>query len=241
MLPVIEVDGFVLSTHRLMMVIGHVVPLLLFRKQCRAGVLGEEHKNLWLPLSVAGIIAGQIGARVLSSGMTWHWGFLSAALAVGLVAWYARVPVFKVFDVLAPPVALGYAILRVGCFLAGEGSYGVATDLPWGMAFPEGYIPVSTPVHPVSLYESVALFCVFLVFWFLREKPKPKGFTFAIVAVLGGLERFFVEFLRMYPEVAWGLTAAQLVSLLLIITGIGVLIAQVLRRAPLPQREVVAR
>ena len=54
----------------------------------------------------------------------------------------------RMFDVAAPALALGYAIGRVGCQLSGDGDYGRATDLPWGMAYPEGTVRTLQEVHP---------------------------------------------------------------------------------------------
>jgi phosphatidylglycerol:prolipoprotein diacylglycerol transferase len=61
-----------------------------------------------------------------------------------------------VADAIAPSLAIGQAIGRIGCFLVGD-DYGVPTALPWGMAFPHGVPPTTERVHPTQLYESAWL------------------------------------------------------------------------------------
>lgn len=55
-----------------------------------------------------------------------------------------------------PALALAHAIGRVGCFLVGD-DYGIPSDVPWAVAFPEGLPPTSLRVHPTQLYETAAL------------------------------------------------------------------------------------
>ena len=61
-------------------------------------------------------------------------------------------------DVAAPALAIGLAIGRIGCQLAGDGDYGVPTDLPWGMSYPNGVVPTTERVHPTPIYEMLACF-----------------------------------------------------------------------------------
>ena len=57
------------------------------------------------------------------------------------------------------PLALGYAIGRVGCQLSGDGDYGIESDLPWAMAYPDGTVPTTEEVHPTPIYETLAMGC----------------------------------------------------------------------------------
>ena len=116
------------------------------------------------------------------------------------------------------PLALGYAVGRVGCQLSGDGDYGVESDLPWAMAYPDGTVPTTEEVHPTPIYESLAMGLVALVLWQLRGRLAP-GTLFALYLVAAGLERLLVEFIRRNDEVALGLTLAQLVSVALIAVG----------------------
>jgi len=136
-------------------------------------------------------------------------------------------------DLIAPQIALGYAITRVGCFLNGC-CYGTPTTLPWGVAFPPEsgagqYItklafaalfsgqPVGEiRLHPVQLYAVIAnlvIFAILLVAWRARRFD---GQIFWGYLVLYPLYRFPIEFLRGDNDPLFlGLTVAQIMSIVL--------------------------
>ena len=118
-------------------------------------------------------------------------------------------------------LAIGYGIGRIGCQLAGDGDYGVATDLPWGMAYPNGVVPTLEKVHPAPVYETLLGLAIFAILWRLRLRFEKPGQLFSLYLVLAGAARFAVEIIRLNPDVVWGLSAAQLISLVMIAAGIG--------------------
>ena len=121
-------------------------------------------------------------------------------------------------DLSAAPLALGYAIGRIGCQLSGDGDYGKAWDGPWAMSYPHGTKPIDTPVQPTPIYETVTMGLVAYVLWRLRDRFQ-AGILFSIYLVLAGTERFLVEFIRRNDHVLAGLTQAQLISLAMIAAG----------------------
>ncbi len=114
----------------------------------------------------------------------------------------------------APAAAIGYGIGRIGCFLSGDGCYGIEirpvhflglTFTPWGIAFPHGLQPIGVPVYPTPLYEFAA--GLVIGWWLWRRGGKPHG-TGAILGqylILSGIARFLVEFIRRNPKVLLGL------------------------------------
>ena len=74
-----------------------------------------------------------------------------------LWAWRRGFLGLQLLDVCAVPLALGYAVGRVGCQLSGDGDYGVESDLPWAMAYPDGTVATTDEVHPTPIYESLAM------------------------------------------------------------------------------------
>lgn len=106
-----------------------------------------------------------------------------------------------------------------GCFLVGD-DYGRPTDLPWGVAFPEGLPPGTDRVHPTQLYEAapLALLAFFLVRW--RHRERPDAAILARYLIIAGVLRFLIEFIRINPHVALGLTVAQWASGLAVASGI---------------------
>ena len=130
---------------------------------------------------------------------------------------------------MAPAVALGYGVARIGCLLAGDGTYGRASDLPWAMAFPRGVVPTTVRVQPTALYETLAMLIVFAVLYRMARRPQPGWHVFAWFLLLSGAERFGVEFLRVNTPWVLGLTPPQWFALSGILIGMSVLLAQRVR------------
>ena len=159
-----------------------------------------------------------IGGRFGGSGLVWFGGLLGGAASVLL--WARRRGMFNLtlLDACSPALAIGYAVGRVGCQLSGDGDYGSPTDLPWGMAYPDGVVPTTEIVHPTPIYETVAMCLAAWALWRGRDALRP-GLLFACYLVLAGLERFLVEFVRRNDAVLAGLTEAQLLSLVMVAAG----------------------
>jgi len=208
-----------------------------------AAVLARHLREIGRPpdwayeIIFAGLVGGVVGSRLdyvvqnwdevsedllgnvfSGSGLVWFGGLVGGALGVLLWAWRRGFLSLQLLDVTAVPLALGYAVGRVGCQLSGDGDYGVESDLPWAMAYPDGTVSTTEEVHPTPIYESVAMGLVALGLWRLRGRLAP-GMVFAIYLVAAGLERLLVEFIRRNDDVAVGLTFAQLVSVALIALG----------------------
>ena len=120
---------------------------------------------------------------------------IGGAIAVCLWARWRGFLGVALFDLCAPALALGNAIGRVGCQLSGDGDYGHATGMPWGMAYPEGTVRTLQEVHPTPIFETLAMGLIALALWQLRDRVKPGG-LFALYLVLAGFERLLIEFIR---------------------------------------------
>lgn len=197
------------------------------------------NKNLLEPLLFASLIGGLVGAKVLflfenvsliefihqpttyiASGFTFLGGFLGALLLVLLFIRLKKVSFWLISDAIIPAIAIGYGIGRIGCFLVGD-DYGVPSNLPFAMAFPNGALPTTVKVHPTQIYESLIMLGVFIMLWKLRKVPAPIGWLSSIGFILIGLERFFIEFIRVTtPSPISGLSIAQLMSLAIIAAGL---------------------
>jgi predicted O-methyltransferase YrrM len=131
-------------------------------------------------------------------------------------------------DSAAPAAALGYAVGRIGCLLSGDGDYGIPTSLPWGMSFPNGLVPTTERVHPTPIYEFIAGVFIFVYLWRQGAKavrgPRPQGQVVAEFFILTGLARFLVEFIRINPPLALGMSNAQWAALFTTIAGVVLLI-----------------
>ncbi len=168
---------------------------------------------------------------VSGSGLVWYGGAVGGAVGVLLWARWRQWAGLVLLDVTAVPLALGYAVGRIGCQLSGDGDYGIASGAPWAMSYPEGTVPTTQEVHPTPVYETFAMGLVALLLWNWRDRFRPGG-LFGLYLVLAGIERLLVEFIRRNDELVAGLTLAQLVSLAMIAGGTALLAT--LRREPRP-------
>jgi phosphatidylglycerol---prolipoprotein diacylglyceryl transferase len=159
-----------------------------------------------------------LGSLFSGSGLVWYGGAIGGAIAVVLWARYRDFLSVRLLDLCAVPLALGYAIGRVGCQVSGDGDYGKAWDGPWAMAYPDGVVATDVPVHPTPIYETLAMGLAAYVLWRLRDRLAP-GRLFAVYLVLAGTERLLVEFIRRNEAVFAGLTVAQLISVAMLAWG----------------------
>ena len=165
-------------------------------------------------------VSGDLLGNLFSgSGLVWFGGLVGGAAGVLLWARWRGWLGLELLDTAAAPLALGYAIGRVGCQLSGDGDYGVPTGLPWGMSYPDGTVPTRLEVHPTPVYETLAMGLVALALWRLRGRLA-TGVLFALYLVLAGLERLLVELIRRNDSVVAGLTLPQLVSLAMVAAGV---------------------
>lgn len=194
--------------------------------------------------------------RINEGGMSFHGGLLGVLAAA---AWWTRRQrqhVFDTIDFLAPLVPAGLGFGRLGNFIGAE-LWGKPTGADWGVVFPEALPPelARLPMeqlrelhasgaldafarHPSQLYQALlegAVMMAVLV-WYSR-KPRPRYAVSGLFAILYGVFRFLVEFVRVpdshlgYLAFDW-LTMGQLLSLPLV--GVGVLLLWLSRRAPTP-------
>jgi len=154
------------------------------------------------------------------NGYTWFGGFLAGVTTLWFLAKHFNIPSLVLLDLASPCAALGYGVARLGCLLAGDGDYGTATSLPWGMRFPDGLVPTAESVHPTPIYECLAGLLIFFYLWRLGRKVLPLGSISAAYLVLTGIARFLVEFLRLNPPTMLGLSNAQVMSLLCVAVGL---------------------
>jgi len=222
-----------------------------------AGIIGRRFRELGDPpewtweLTFSVMVGGLVGSRLdfmienwsdvkddlfgklfSGTGLIWYGGVIGGAL--GAVLWARRRDWlgWQLPDLACIPLAMGYAIGRVGCQLSGDGDYGKHSDLPWAMSYPHGTVPTTDTVHPTPIYETLAMGLVAMLLWQLRDRLT-GGRLFALYLVLAGIERFLVEFIRRNEAVALGLTWAQLLSLAMIAGGVA-LAAHVRHRDPQP-------
>lgn len=131
--------------------------------------------------------------QIWRGGITYYGSLVGAALGTLGYCLYHRLPVGEVTDLFSPFLALAHAIGRVGCFLNGC-CYGVATELPWGVVFPQDRLHLHR--HPTQIYESGLEFVNFLILDQLWRRGYRGGRVTLAWFCLYALQRFGLEFLR---------------------------------------------
>jgi len=149
------------------------------------------------------------------------YGGLVLAFAVG--TWYMRrykLPVWRTADAIAPGIALGHVVGRMGCLLAGC-CYGTATTLPWGITFTDPFAasnvgtPLHVALHPTQIYDAAAeALIMILLLTSERWGRKFAGRTFWFYILLYAVSRFAIEFYRGDPRgVTFGWSTSQVISM----------------------------
>jgi phosphatidylglycerol:prolipoprotein diacylglycerol transferase len=199
--------------------------------------------DLILDLAIYLVIGGIVGARLfyvlvydpaqylqepLQIFALWNGGMVYyGALIGGLITgtWFVirkNLPFWILADVMAPPLALGYGIVRIGCFLNGC-CYGKPTSSFIGVLFPyiEGGPSLDTVFrYPTQLFSSVFGFALFGVLLLIWRKKKFNGQVFLAFLILYAVERTVVEYYRENLLVFGPVTVSQLVSVLIFIPAL---------------------
>jgi phosphatidylglycerol:prolipoprotein diacylglycerol transferase len=271
MFPVLfRIGSFTVTSFGVMIALSFVVGGWILAREL--GRKGQDPEHAW-DLAGYAAIFGILGAKIYymilhwpetaahpwaallsRSGLVWYGGFILAALAVLFRIHRLKLPVLTLADASAPALALGYAVGRIGCFLVGD-DYGGPTNLPWGVAFPNGAppstagnlrafgvnVPATVPdgmvmtVHPTQLYETGLSLAIFFLIWKLRHRLATPGAVWFVWLALAGVERFVVEIFRAKDDRLLGMfSVAQLISVLIVLTGIAGYFAVTRRAAQHP-------
>jgi phosphatidylglycerol---prolipoprotein diacylglyceryl transferase len=156
-------------------------------------------------------------------------GLIGGALAFTLAVRLKKLPMWKVADIYAPSIALGYVFGRIGCLLNGC-CYGRACSLPWAIRFPaDNPLHAPTyPVHPTEVYESLLNLGLYVALAWLYRRKKFDGQVFAVYLISYAALRSFVEMFRgdylEYQHYLGGwATPAHLVSFVILAAGLTLL------------------
>ncbi len=187
------------------------------------------------------------GGDGLFSGLTMYGGLIVAGAMV--IRYFAKhgIPVWQGADSAAPGVMLAYGVGRIGCQVSGDGDWGIVNTTflgpgpkwLWQYDYPNNVNSVGMPltdgrpcfdgyctvlpetVFPTPLYETVVCVGFFFVLWALRKRLRPAGTIFFLFLFLNGLERFFIEKIRVNVHVMGNITQAEIIASLLMLGGIG--------------------
>ncbi|MBF0409529.1 MAG: prolipoprotein diacylglyceryl transferase [Candidatus Riflebacteria bacterium] len=210
---------------------------------------GADEAIAW-DIYLLAIIGGMVGSRGLylievwqlfmqkpyeiffsGAGFSVNGGYILALFLCWLRIKWAGEKFWRMADLCAPGLAVGYAVGRIGCITAGDGCYGLPSMLPWAMTFPHGLVstlsaknamlvrlfketypglpmPEDISVHPTPIYESLSQF---ILLGILLKKDWEIGTAKRFSFFLGwfSISRFFVEYIRLNPKSWLGFTTDQ--------------------------------
>jgi phosphatidylglycerol:prolipoprotein diacylglycerol transferase len=260
----LDFGRFQLHSWGLMLAIAIIVGSLIAER--RAPLRGIVPQQV-LDLTVVIVISAVIGARipyviehwsefrlepvtalyVWRGGMVFYGGFLFSFFASIVYLRRRGIPVWRMADVIAPSIGLGLFFGRIGCFLNGC-CYGKPTGHAWGVVFPEGSPAYwdfpGISLHPTQLYSSAAGLLMFVALLRLDRRPHYDGYLFWTFALMYGMWRFAIDFIRSYPPQTYlvhagniHLTVGQLASLLVIMIALAMMRwLKSLSEPPCPER-----
>lgn len=199
--------------------------------------------------NIQDFLADPIGQIMAFSGLTFYGGLICGAISVVMYCRKYKLNVLHLIDSAAPALMLAYGVGRIGCQMSGDGDWGVVNLKPkpewlnsfpdwiWSYDFPNNvinagiYIDGCTgkfcsvlpqPVWPTALYEVIMCIILFSILWLIRKRITIPGLLFCIYLIMNGIERFFIEKIRVNTEydILGGITQAEIISFCLIITGL---------------------
>ena len=179
-------------------------------------------------------------SSVLTSAGDFYGGFVGALVASSLFfSRHPQLPFWQTADICGPAIALGQAIGRIGCLMAGD-DYGRPTRMAWAVTFTDpdaatiGGAPLGVPLHPVQAYESLVCAVLFVVLVRILRRKRFDGEVILAYTLLYAIARFVLEFFRGDADrgfVFGWLSTSQFIAAILGPVAIGLLLSKRRRRS----------
>jgi phosphatidylglycerol:prolipoprotein diacylglycerol transferase len=197
------------------------------------------------------------------SGLTFYGGLIVGGASVLYVAWKKGIKPLHMLDVGGPAMMLAYGVGRIGCHVSGDGDWGIENVAPkpgwmsflpdwmWSYDYPHNVNSIGVPipgcmakqhcnhlvpsVFPTSFYEMLMALVLFFILWSLRKRIRYAGLMFGIYLVMNGLERFFIEKIRVntiMDFMGMKVTQAEIISSSLMILGVIMIVFAIIRKEP---------
>ncbi|WP_158748121.1 prolipoprotein diacylglyceryl transferase [Acidobacterium sp. S8] len=241
MYPFIHIGRFSVGTFGIMLWLAAVCACWVLHRNFRRWAVEADAIGIVAVATVAGVVGAKLwhvletpqllmqdpaGLLLDRAGFAWFGGLIAGILTLLLQSRSSGLTKLGMLDLAAPAAAIGYGVGRLGCLTSGDGDYGIPTNLPWGMSFPNGLVPTTQRVHPTPIYELIAALIITWILWH-RGRPqaaKSAGEITGEYLVLSGIARFLVEFIRINPKIYWGMSNAQMASIGSILAGIALVL-----------------
>jgi len=237
-----------IGSYGVMVAIGFLVGVYVSYLRARSRDISPK---IIIELALLALVSGMVGARifhaiqhiesngfiVLEGGLAFYGGFIFACLVGFIYLRSMAMPIPEMMDILTPSLAIGEAIGRIGCFLAGC-CYGRPTDSLLGVTYPEKSLTYlllkGQRSYPTQIFSSISLFLIFVILITISKRIVFSGQLFLIYAIIHSAYRFLIDFFRAYSaeEYIGILATSQVMSLLIGLTALFIMIIILLRRKP---------
>ncbi|MEZ4985634.1 MAG: prolipoprotein diacylglyceryl transferase [Saprospiraceae bacterium] len=194
-------------------------------------------------------IADPVGQLFSGDGWTIYGGLIGGFIGVYTYLRKKNIAIRPFLDAVAPGLIVSYGVGRMGCHFAGDGDWGIVAapqpngwllpDWLWAYDYPRNVLNEGVKmascvgkycshlpegVYPTSVYETMMAFTIGGILWALRKKLTAiPGMLFALYLAFNGLERFWIEKIRVNDrhEILGGFTQAEFIALILFVIGLG--------------------
>ncbi len=135
--------------------------------------------------------------KLWDGGLVFYGGFITSVIGSFVFIKIKKLDLWPTSDIIAPSIALGHAIGRIGCFFAGC-CYGKECSLPWAIEFadPGSLAPLGVLLHPTQLYSVFSNSLIFLILLFIYKFKKFNGQVFFSYLLIYSIFRSYIETLR---------------------------------------------
>lgn len=232
-----KILGFSVHGYGLMLAIAFLVAIFGLSKLAKPyGISSDTIIDLTIWIIIGAVIGSRIAYvlteyryflsvpwwhvfSISSGGLAFHGGLIGGFLAGLIFVKTKKIYPWKLADLAAPFIALGYSIVRIGCFMNGC-CYGKITNTPWALHCAANDLALR---HPTQLYSLIGSLILFFILFRLHNHRHFSGYLFLLYIGLYSIMRFIVEIFRESPMVFPWLSLAQLVCVILGVTAFGLI------------------
>ena len=184
------------------------------------------------------------------SGLAIYGGLIGGFIGVyWFITKKLKMNALYMMDAVAPGLIMAYAVGRIGCQLSGDGDWGIISgaqpawwflpDWLWAYDYPRNVINSSGHPHaiiqdfvghyntrldpavfPTPIYETFFAALIGAFLWSIRKSLKAPGVLFMVYLILNGIERFFIEKIRVNDKLVGGWTQAEIIAVGLVVIGL---------------------
>jgi len=238
---ILSIGPLTIHTYGLMVATGFVVGLIVTIKAGKSeGFSSQQIMDMGFIIILAAIIGSRLmyilmnisyyKENLLEAVEIWHGGLVFSGGVIAVIismSFYLKkhdLSFWKTGDLFAPAAAIGQAIGRIGCLMAGC-CYGRPTSSILGVTFthPHSLAPTNIPLHPTQIYSSLSGFIIFCILLVLKSKKKFDGQVLIWFLILHSTSRLAIERFRGDDRgtlIAANMSVTQLVAITLLIVSV---------------------